>query len=224
MLYLALSCLQGRTMRKAAEELLGLGVKGLQLTPGLVPTANFSEWFSQQNISWLTHHGFSWHKYNTNVWSYEADCLVSSNSIHPPILNSPPGQVWKKRAERGDYDRFLLETMYPKYHLGLGTELAWAMDNNFKLAVDVSHIYIQLQSGCLSDSIWKRLQQYDRIGELHLSANNGRADIHQPLSEDSFGLDWVRERSSDEMPVILECYMHKLSRQERLQQIELINL
>lgn len=224
MLYLALSCLQGRPIKSAAEELLNLGVKRLQLTPGLVPTDNFQTWLNQKNIDYLTHHGFSWHKYNTSVWNAAADCLVTSNSIHPPLLDSPPGKLWKQRAEAGDYQGFLLETMYPKYHLGNDAELTWAMDNHLKLAVDVSHIYIQLQSGCLSNSVWQRLQQYEHIGELHLSANNGRADIHQPLTKNSFGLDWVRERADDSTPVVLECYMHKLSHSERLQQIELIGL
>ena len=37
-LYLALSCLQGQPMQKAAEELISLNPYGLQLTPGNVPT------------------------------------------------------------------------------------------------------------------------------------------------------------------------------------------
>ena len=224
MLYLALSCLQGRPIKSAAEELIKLEIKGLQLTPGLVPDTDFKIWLEKEKINYRTHHGFSWHKYNTAVWNENADCLVTSNSIHPPILDSPPGKVWKERAEKGVYHNFLLETMYPKYHLGNDKELAWAMANNFKLAVDVSHIYIQQQSECLSNSVWQKLQQYQHIGELHLSANNGRADIHQPLTKNSFGLDWVKERSQDSIPVILECYMHRLSHSERLAQIELIGL
>ena len=223
MLYLALSCLQGRPIKLAAKELLELGIRGLQLTPGLVPDPDFKSWLARENINYLIHHGFSWDKYNTAVWNEKADCLVTSNSIHPPILDSPPGKVWKKRAERGDYNNFFLETMYPKYHLGNEKELTWAMDNQFKLAVDVSHIYIQQQSGSLSNSVWQRLQQYDRISELHLSVNNGSADLHQPLNKNSFGLDWVKERSQD-IPVILECYMHRLSHSERLAQVELIKI
>ena len=215
MLYLALSCLQGRPIKSAAEELLNLGTNSLQLTPGLVPDADFKLWLETEKINYLIHHGFSWHKYNTAVWNKNADCLVTSNSIHPPVLDSPPGKLWKKRAERGDYHDFLLETMYPKYHLGNDNELTWAMDNKLNLAVDVSHLYIQQQSGYLSNSVWRRLQQYERIGELHLSANNGRADIHQPLTKTSFGLDWVKERSVDNIPVVLECYMHRLSHSER---------
>ena len=222
MLYLATSCLQGRPLKSAAEELMQLGTVGLQLTPGLVPDPSFKSWLEQENISYLIHHGFSWHKYNTAVWNENADCLVTSNSIHPPKLDTPPGKLWKQRAERGDYKDFILETMYPQYHLGNGRELAWAIDNHFKLAVDVSHIYIQQQNGCLSNSVWQRLQEYEFIGELHLSANNGRADIHQPLTKHSFGLDWAKERSQDNIPLVLECYIHRLSESERLKQVELI--
>lgn len=224
MLYLALSCLQGRLMQEAATELLSLGISNLQLTPGLVPTACFQQWLGDRDITYLTHHGFSWNKYNTCVWNETASCLVTSNSIHPPLLNSLSGKLWQQKAENGDYRHLVLETMYPKYHLGNSEDLTWAMDEGFKLAVDVSHIYIQLQSGSLSTSVWQRLQRYEQIKELHLSSNNGRVDIHKPLTKNSFGLDWVRERGKDNIPVVLECYMHKLSNQERLEQIELIDL
>ncbi|MEM7594010.1 MAG: hypothetical protein AAF383_21300 [Cyanobacteria bacterium P01_A01_bin.83] len=224
MLYLALSCLQGRLMQSAAQELLDLKIQGLQLTPGLFPTNDFKSWLARKKTNYLTHHGFSWYKYNTSVWNKTADCLVASNSIHPPKSNSPPGKIWKQKAEDGDYQDFILETMYPEYHLGNSKDLIWAMDNQFRLAVDVSHIYIQLQSGSLSDAVWRRLQQYEHIKELHLSSNNGRVDIHQPLTKNTFGLDWAKERSRDGIPVVLECYMHRLSDSERLEQIKIAGI
>ena len=222
MLYLALSCLQGRLMQPAATELLDLGIDRLQLTPGLAPTTDFKAWLELNQIDYLTHHGFSWQKYNTSVWDKAGNCLVESNSIHPPLLDSLSGEIWLQKAENGDYRDFILETMYPKYHLGDSEALTWAMDNQFRLAVDVSHIYIQLQNGSLTDKVWRRLQQYDRIAELHLSSNNGKADIHQPVDKNTFGLAWVQERSRDNIPVVLECYMHRLSKSERLEQIEVI--
>jgi hypothetical protein len=221
MLYLALSCLQGREMLSAARELLGLGVNGIQLTPGNVPTPGFQEWLERQQVSTRTHHGFHLKALKRRVWSKEADCLVNADSVHPPQIKDGIAETWKQKAERGDYDR-LLETMYPGYCLGCGEELSWAMDLGLKLAVDVSHIHIQLCQGVLDESVWHRLQAYDRIGELHVSANNGLADIHQALTKETFGLDWVRDRSSDGTPVILECYMHRLSDVQRREQIELV--
>ena len=215
MLYLALSCLQGRLMQSATQELLDLRIQGLQLTPGLVPTNDFKSWLDWQKIYYLTHHGFSWHKYNTSVWNKTADCLVASNSIHPPKLNSLPGKIWKQKAEDGNYRDLILETMYPQYHLGNSEDLIWAMDNQFRLAI---------QGGSLSDAVWRRLQQYEYVKELHLSSNNGQADIHQPLTKNTFGLDWVKERSQDGIPVVLECYMHRLSDSERLEQIEIAGI
>ena len=222
MLYLALSCLQGREMNSAAEELLSLGTGGLQLTPGNVPTSGFRDWLRTHNIPIKIHHGFHWVALRRKVWNEAADCLVNADSVHPPQLKQGIAKTWKWRAERGDYNFVILETMYPGYCLGTGDELSWAMDIGLRLAVDVSHLYIQLSQGSMDVSVWKRLQEYDRIAEFHLSANNGRADIHQPLTEKVFGLDWVRDRSQDGTPVVLECYMHRLTDGERRQQVEMI--
>jgi hypothetical protein len=209
-------------MLSAARDLLGLGINGIQLTPGNVPTPGFQEWLSRQQVSTRTHHGFHPKALRRRVWSKEADCLVSADSVHPLQIKDGITEIWKQKAERGDYDRVSLETMYPGYCLGCGDELSWAMDLGLKLAVDVSHIYIQLCSGSLDLATWYKLQKYDRIGELHVSANNGLADIHQPMTTETFGLDWVRDRAVDGTPVILECYMHRLSDVQRREQIGLI--
>jgi len=55
-----------------------------------------------------------------------------------------------------------------------------------------------------------------------VSANDGRRDLHRPLGADEFGLDWARERLAGGDPVVLECYMHKLSDAERRAQIDLV--
>jgi len=91
----------------------------------------------------------------------------------------------------------------------------------FTLAVDVSHVYLQRMQGAMTDATWHRLRDYGRIAEVHVAANQGRADSHQPLSAQTFGLDWARERVRDQ-PVILECYMHRLSDDRRRQQLELL--
>jgi hypothetical protein len=221
MLYLAMSCLQGRPMESAAADLVGHGEVGLQLTPGNAPTRNFLGWIERQGITHRTHHGFCTSAMRRRVWSAEADCLVPHHSVHPPETKHGLDDLWKRRAERGDYAGILMETMYPGYPLGDGDDLEWAMDAEIPLAVDVSHIHIQRTQNVLSEGVWKRLQAYPRIGELHLSANRGDADTHQPLTPESFGLAWVRERAQAGIPVVLECYMHRLSPAERQRQIEL---
>jgi hypothetical protein len=228
MLYLSLSCLQGREILPAAQELMQLEVDGLQLTPGSFPSNGFKAWLSQQKIPTRIHHGFNWQGLRQRVWNSAGDCLVQADSVHPPQIKvsdrQPRTQQWQRKAEQGDYQNILVETMYPGYLLGSDREILWAMEVGLNLAVDVSHIYIQLCQGTLNLSTWQKLQNYPNIGEFHLSANNGNGDIHQPLTETTFGLDWVRDRISfnPEIPVILECYMHRLTFTERRQQVKLL--
>jgi hypothetical protein len=224
MLFLALSCLQGREMQPAAQDLINLGIDGLQLTPGNVPTGNFQQWLLGQKIDIRTHHGFCWQRLRQMVWDDDANCLVRSHSVHPPKTASAASQIWKRKAEQGSYQNILLETMYPGYCLGSTEEILWAMAVGLRLAVDVSHIYIQLCQGSLDRSTWQKLQNYPDIGEFHISANHGKGDIHQPITHETFGLDWVRDRISGDrdLPVVLECYMHHLSSAERQEQVRLI--
>ncbi len=222
MLYLALSCLQGRPMQAAAAELWSLPVDGLQLTPGNAPTPAFEDWLSHHHVRTRAHHGFHWDALRTRVWSETADCLVAAESVHPPRAKEGITREWKTHAEQGDYADILLETMYPGYGLGHGADLQWAMDLGLGLVVDVSHIYMQQCQGVLDIAVWKRLQRYDHIGELHLSANQGKADSHQPMTAQTFGLSWLRERACDGIPVVLECYMHRLTPEQRDEQITLV--
>jgi hypothetical protein len=225
MLFLALSCLQGREMQPTAQDLIDLEVDGLQLTPGNTPSENFRQWIYQQNLEIRTHHGFYWNRLRQRVWDNDGDCLVSSHSVHPPKIESEASQAWMQKSERGAYQNILLETMYPGYCLGSREEILWAMAIGLNLAVDVSHIYIQLCQGSLDRSTWHKLQNYPNIGEFHISANNGKGDIHQPINSETFGLDWIRDRTNGvrDLPVILECYIHHLSLPERQEQISLIS-
>jgi len=209
-------------MEAAAAELLTLGADGLQLTPGNVPTPSFQQWLTGQDIPTRSHHGFSWQAMRRPVWTEAADCLSIADSLHPPRQSAPAAIHWWQRAASGDYGGLVLETMYPSYLLGDGAQLERAMDLGLTLAVDVAHIHIQRSGGVLSEAIWKRLMAYPSLSELHLSANGGTADIHQLLVPESFGLGWVRERVQDGVPVILECYLHRLSEPERRTQIELV--
>jgi sugar phosphate isomerase/epimerase len=215
-LFLAMSCLQGRPMREAFDELAALGADGIQLTPGNAPTRGFEEHVRQSGVATRTHHGFAPEVMRQEVWSETLQLTRAWHSVHPPRKVCDD---WLPASGA----EVCLETMYPGHPLGAGDALAAAMDAGVRLAVDVSHIFIQREQGVLSDSVWRRLQDYEYVDEIHVSANDGRRDRHAPLCGDTFGLEWARARSAQTgTPVMLECYMHKLSDDERRRQIEIV--
>lgn len=216
MLYLAMSCYQARPMRMAWRDLCALHPDGIQLTPGNIPEQSFQEEVQQSPLPTLRHHGFSWLARKQPVWDADGRCLVSSESVHPPSCAEAQASGWQMEGHTP-----LLETMYPGQALGTGLELEAAMDAGVRLAVDVSHLFIQQVAGVLRDSTWRRLQDYPHIGEVHLSANEGRHDAHQPIHGRTFGLAWAREKLRAGTPVVLECYMHSMSRDQAERQLDL---
>ena len=68
----------------------------------------------------------------------------------------------------------------------------------------------------------RRLLDYPRIAEVHVSTSREARDTHARLSTTTWGIEWARARSAAGTPVILECYMHKLSHEERLEQVALM--
>lgn len=216
MLYIALSALQGRPMASAFAELAAFGV-GVQLTPGNLPTPDFAAQVAASNIPVRRHHGFDYLTRRTEVWR-DGACVCDAESVHPP-RSGEPWRAWYAQAAR----RPIVEIMYPGYALGTGDEVEAAMADGLPLAVDVSHVHIQRTQGVMAERTWRRLQDYLHIDEVHVSANDGRRDAHQPLGGDSFGLAWARERLSGGDPVILECYMHRMPAAERRAQLCLID-
>ena len=212
-LFLALSCLQGRPMREAFDTLAALG-DGVQLTAGNVPTRGFLEHVRTSGVPTRTHHGFHDRALRTAVWSAEGACLGRWDSVHPPA-DIP--DLWLE-AQRDQ----CLELLYPGKGLGDGAAAMRAMDLGLTLAVDVSHIFIQREQGAMSAAVWRRLQDYEAIGEVHVSANDGRRDQHQPVQVSQFGLGWARERGTSGTPVIFEAYMHRLSDDARQRQIDIV--
>jgi hypothetical protein len=73
----------------------------------------------------------------------------------------------------------------------------------------------------LSDATLKRVLDYDNNHEVHVSANDGRRDLHAPLTRATFGLEWAHERERAGIPLILECYFHRLSPDDRARQLAL---
>lgn len=213
-LLLALSCLQGRPLQQACEELAPLA-DGLQLTPGCAPTVGFQSWLSAKQIATQTHHGFTPHAYRARVWDESFNVQGTWDSVHPPrngrleaLLECPQLPC--------------IEVMYPGELLGEGPSVEAAMEAGLRLAIDVSHVYIQREQGAMSAQTWERLQDYERVSEIHVSANDGRRDRHQPIARDTFGLDWARARAACGTPIVLEAYFHQLNEDQRRVQVALV--
>lgn len=219
MLFVALSSLQGRPMARAFDELASLEV-GIQLTPGNVPTVGFHDHVSRSGVVTRRHHGFAFDARKQTTWTADGACAVASESVHPPEDGECAGdwRAWYASAAV----RPILEVMYPGYALGTGDDVERAMADALPLAVDVSHVHIQRAQGAMDARVWRRLASYPHIAEVHVSANAGRHDTHEPLAAGTFGLDWARERLQAGTPTVLECYMHRLSTDERRRQIDLV--
>ena len=203
-------------MQSAFDELTELQPAGIQLTPGNAPTYGFEEHVTKSGMPIRTHHGFSPSAIRQQVWTEDLKITGIWDSVHPP----------RKAEEQwmpDDIMNTIFETMYPGYPLGSGEAIRAAMDDRLPLAVDVSHVFIQLEQDAMDMAVWKRLQDYTVIKEIHVSSNNGRRDSHQQITKDTFGLEWVRSRAGDgNIPVVLESYMHKLPVSERARQLEIV--
>jgi hypothetical protein len=208
MLYLALSCFQGRRMSDAAQVLAALapGRVGLQLTPGCAPGP------IDVDCPVRTHHGFTHRALRARVWE-GGELVWHGDSVHPPREREVP-DGWRAP------EAVVMETMYPGYAaLANGDQIAAAMDAGRWLAVDVAHLGIQMYHGILSADVLRRLLDYKRVAEVHVSTSRDARDTHAKLSSSTWGVEWARERLAAGTPVILECYMHKLSPEERLEQV-----
>lgn len=203
-------------MQSALNELRALGPDGVQLTPGNQPTPGFAQ--QLQGLHVRTHHGFSFTHWKQTVWRDDGSCAVTSDSVHPPLERHPAFERWAPSASHP-----VLETMYPGSALGTGDALELAMSTGLPLAVDVSHLFIQRCAGVLSDATWRRLQDYERVAEVHVSRNEGRSDSHLPLTPDTFGLGWALARLRAKTPVIFESYFHRLSTEARREQLALFD-
>jgi hypothetical protein len=215
-------------MREAFRALRPLA-DGVQLTPGNHPTKDFA--LEAQNAPTRRHHGFAFGARKQEVWDdATGECLVDSESVHPPRADRPSAahfasfleQRLAKRSAELRWSAPILETMYPGWLLGDGEALEAAMRRGLPLALDVSHVFIQRTAGVISDRTWSALADYSGVREVHVSANDGTHDSHAPLTRDTFGLALARERLSAGIPVVLECYMHRLSPDERRRQIDLV--
>ncbi len=222
-------------MSNAAAELLsldgslgGCGGLGLQLTPGNSPAAGFGQWLSSTLPSGRvrTHHGFSLHALRRPVWD-EGGLVCRDHSVHPPKVGGiAADRFWEIAPEHAKRDGLTgsspaFETMYPGYLLGTGEELRQAMGAGLWLAVDISHLYIQRSAGVLSTGTLEDMFRYDRIAEVHVSANDGTRDQHRLIAPNTFGLGWAKERLAAGTPVVFESYLHKADESTRKRQLEL---
>ena len=230
MLFLAMSAFQGRTQRDAWNALVRHEPDGIQLTPGNHPCAGFHATVAAtRELKVRLHHGFCWYHYRRNV--YSADCrpinIGRDHSIHPPRTGpcppppKPPTSTLDRFLPIARAEDLLVETMYPGYVLGTGEELEAAMEAYLRFAVDISHLEIQRYQGVLSAQTLRRVLDYDRIEEVHVSTSVRGKDVHRALTEDTPMLDWARARTG-RCPVVLEAYWHRLSFDAQRRQLDLL--
>jgi len=212
MIYIALSCLQGRTQQSAYDELSLLNPDGIQLTPGNKVSPNLKE---NIKLPYRLHHSFSWTHLKRRIYddnNIPID-IQYNQSIHPPQIGD--FDSWIEKI--GDY---ILEVMYPGYLLGNGKEIEKAINLNKRLAVDISHLFILESQKVIEKSTISKLLDYHNIAEIHISQNAGIYDSHKPIDKNTPYLDWVKSRK--DVPLVYESYLHKLNFEERIRQIDLI--
>lgn len=215
MVLLATSCLQGRPLADAVFALAGLGADGLQFTPGNLPSPGMEALVPAFAFPVRYHHGFDWNRRRAEVYAGEEARLGGPGwSIHPPETVSNRVTWLEGALARG----IPLEIM-PEGFLGCGEDVRLAMDVGVRLAVDIAHLWIQKVQGRIDAGTIRRLLEYDRIEEIHVSGNDGRYDAHTPVRRDAPWLDWARQRR---VPVVLECYMHRLEFEERVGQVDVV--
>ena len=100
------------------------------------------------------HHGYAEHGRWREVYTKDGSPLLGGEgwSVHPPSSLPGPLEEWLEKMVG-----IPIETMYPGQPLGTEEDLLCAMQQNALLAVDISHLYIQLKSGVLSKEILNRL-------------------------------------------------------------------
>jgi hypothetical protein len=219
--WLAMSCLQGRTQEAAFNDLCALGPDGVQLTPGNLPSPGFAERLSSTSTLTALHHGYSVDALRVPVWSKDGALLVSAEgrSVHPPMTRDEVSPRWLDHAKANDV---IVEVMYPGYPLSGDDDVVRALKSGVRLAVDVSHLYLQRCAGVLSPGVERRLLDSDRVVEVHVSDNDGVKDSHTALTAGCYFLGWARERSRAGVPVVLESYFHRASHDERQRQLDLL--
>lgn len=196
---------------------------GVQLTPGNLPSpslASLIEAYGSERVR--HHHTFAYDAPKRAIYSRDGSMVRTLDrwSVHPPLAREELFyDRWFQLACEASWST---ELMYPGEWLGTGRELERAMSARMPLAVDVSHLFIQRSAGAIDDRTLARVLDYDNVTEVHVSANDGARDTHQPLSSRSFGLEWARDKLRAGAPVVLECYMHRLSLDERRRQVDLL--
>jgi uncharacterized protein (TIGR02996 family) len=150
---------------------------------------------------------------DANVPNTRIERVWHGDSVHPPQKRDVPDD-WHPP------EGVVMETMYPGYAaLASGDQIAAAMDAGRWLAVDIAHLGIQVYRGVLEPTVLRRLLDYERVAEIHVSTSREARDTHAELDANTWGVEWARDRLAKGTPTILECYMHKLSDEERLEQV-----
>ncbi len=217
-LFLASSCLQGQPLTEVVSVCASLGVAHLQLCPGNLP--GLAAKAAAETLTTRTHHGFSWSRLHVPVWNADGTAAIEADSLHPPKHGAVDEAAWWRGLE--DHRHGVIEVMYPPYLLGDDASIVRALAAKAMLAIDVSHLHLLHVQGVLSAATFRKLAAYEHVAEVHVSNNDGRSDQHRPIDRDTFWLGWALERRAGGVPMVLECYMHRLPHHARLAQLDLL--
>lgn len=125
-----------------------------------------------------------------------------------PSYSFHTGKYHNSMSSKDAYDRFVenltqvstaakgyginiaVETMYPT-----NTPVRWVLDNQDEIlkflqtdlsvgiVLDLAHVHIGVVQGTMTPGIVDTLMTHKRLSEVHISTNDGRLDIHQPLPD-----------------------------------------
>lgn len=172
------------------------------------------------DVKFIGHHVFPLGQRNLRPNSRDKDELIDMlvatgikrYTAHPPHKKFTRGLAGLHEWCRSWHDslaehgiEFAVETMYtPRdrkerevsggYFLSTPTEVwefvEWA-DWDDPLVLDASHLYIGWSGGVWTDQDIYDLLMYAPAKEIHISENDGRRDLHRPLSERHKVSEWV---------------------------------
>lgn len=121
-----------------------------------------------------------------------------------------------------------VETMYPS-----NSDTRWVLDTENQIrqflsedlpvgiVADAAHVFIGITQGVMSPRLMQDLLDSPKLAEIHVSSNDGRRDIHEPVSQ-----LWCQEmlvnRTNRRVPLVYEGRMNHWGVQDVAKHINLV--
>lgn len=210
-------------------------VDGVQLCPGntgvLLNVPSKCHIRHHENYANWGNHAFKnkWLRLGKGQYTYIGS--ASDHSVHPPILLPRQREDGESIFDAPELDmpsHMAIEVMAVgtlKYPVCTVQAVRHYMKQNYRLAIDLSHIDINIRAQN-NRFEWLRLleelKEYPHITELHMSQAMGLRDAHAEITKTTFGLDFLRQCRDKVEYVILESNMHRKSDEEIQRQINIL--